>query len=466
MSEGTGSPLELEHLIGYAGLTSQSAQAHASDAGIMVYAAASLVVLASATDPHQQKLLRGHTEEVTCLEQRLIVWDLQNGQAVNVTRHEAPITFIAFGPVIQRENRRGASRPSTYRLAIGAGSLIKELSLDFNVKSMQFELVGTAVVMPNAGLHRAYSDGTYAPGDQFLLAATRTGELCVFALSAEPPAAHPDAPPAAPPPRKPGVFRACVPVSSGAGGVHSLVTEGEYVWLGAGDGKVKRFRGSDQSWQMEAETLLEGRVVSLSLTADRQELIAATSAGVIYSLHAGTLRFTILFSSHTQFFFGMAWWRLTPFFYAGVGEYVNPHHVPAPSGAVQPRGFVWSIAQAHKGPVSALALTETALVTAGQDGKVRVWSLGSRRCEAEIAQHTKSISAMVVDVEIPTRLHTCGLDQLVVTYDMKKQQRVTYHALREGQFTSMVQRPQGDMEILTATHDGFIFVWDVDETCA
>jgi hypothetical protein len=181
------SPLELEHLIGYGGATSQSVQAHATDANMMVYHASSLVILASTTDPHKQSLLRGHTEDVSCLaqsvdgeyvvsgqhgtrgeragdahvhvwsyrqavpiyrlsglkskaeavgfsrdnrfvagadeERRLLIWDLQNGQVVNATRHEQPITFIAWGPVITRESRRGAARPSTYRLVVGeAGS--------------------------------------------------------------------------------------------------------------------------------------------------------------------------------------------------------------------------------------------------------------------------------------------------------------------------------------------------------
>ena len=54
-------------------------------------------------------------------ERRLLVWDLQNGQLVNGSQHEAPISCIAWGPVLARESRRGAARPSSYKLAVGEG---------------------------------------------------------------------------------------------------------------------------------------------------------------------------------------------------------------------------------------------------------------------------------------------------------------------------------------------------------
>lgn len=103
-------------------------------------------------------------------EGRLLLWDLQSGQVANASKHERPISSVAFGPVLQRESRRGASRPSTYRLAACAGSVLKELTLDFNGRSMQFELSALAMVMPANGLHRAYPTLAYAAGDQFLLA--------------------------------------------------------------------------------------------------------------------------------------------------------------------------------------------------------------------------------------------------------------------------------------------------------
>jgi hypothetical protein len=355
---------------------------------------------------------------------------------------------------------------------------VKELTLDFNVRTMQYELEGTPCQMPSAGMSRAYSDGAYAQGDQFLLAGTRAGELCVFAIAPEPPSvisgsADAAAPAAVQPARKPGVFRACVPVSAGTGGVHALAVHGRHVWMGAGDGKVKHFEGEDQSWAMEAEAQLDGRVVSLSLTADRRGLIAGTSAGRIYSLDASTLRAQLLCAAHTApvvaatfgalssevvatasadgtvrvwdlnsyectysatragqaptcLFFGGELGGGCPLLLSGWSDgavycydptaNADARAPPAlPSGAAVARGFLWAIAQAHAGAVTALALTDTALLTAGRDGKLRVWSLGSRRCEAEFAEHSKPISAMVVDSADSGRVHTCGLDQLVRT---------------------------------------------------
>ncbi|KAG8468747.1 hypothetical protein KFE25_013830 [Diacronema lutheri] len=582
------SPLELEHLIGYAGLATQSVQAHAVDADSMIYHASALVIIGSQADPHRQSLLRGHTEDVTCLaqsldgeylasgqqggrgersgdawvyvwsyaqrvpiyrlqglkgkaeavafsrdnrfiagsdeERRLLVWDLQNGQLVNGSQHEAPISCIAWGPVLARESRRGAARPSSYKLAVAAGWHVKEVFLHFNVKAMQYEAEATPLALPASGLVRAYASAAYTAGDAFLLAGTQVGELCVFALAQEPPQPPADAPPAAAAPRKSGVFRACVPVSAGAGGVRALALDGDCVWLGAGDGKVKRFRGSDQSWLMEEEGIVEGRVVALSLCADRRSLLAGTSAGHLYSVDAGSLAARVLYTSHTAAVRCVAFsaasservasasadgsvrlWDLSSYavtfsaqrtgqlptclvlggelggsgalvlsgwedgaiFCHDPDEQQTPQHTPAapraPNGALPARGLAWSIARAHGGGVSALALSETALVSAGRDAKLRVWGLASRQCEAEFSEHTKPITAMLLDVSQPNIVHTCGQDQLVVSFDLRKKRRLTYHALREGQLTAMVQRPQGELELLTATHDGLVFVWDVDE---
>lgn len=56
----------------------------------------------------------------------------------------------------------------------------------------------------------------------------------------------------------------------------------DWIFIGSGDGKLKRLIGKDYKWGQDLEIQLEGRIVSLSLCPNGKELLAGTSSGVIY----------------------------------------------------------------------------------------------------------------------------------------------------------------------------------------
>jgi len=124
---------------------------------------------------------------------------------------------------------------------------------------------------------RDYTAGTLDHSLQYLHAGTTTGDLCVFDVRAK-------------------VFRASVPVSSG--GIKAMAQHGEYVFVGSGDGCLKKLMGHDLNWGNISETQLTGGIMSLELCDGGESLMVGTSEGIIYKVNAETLVATVVSASH------------------------------------------------------------------------------------------------------------------------------------------------------------------------
>lgn len=60
-------PLELEHMMGFAGYGKGSVQFHPTDPDVMISYTGRHVIISNTKDPHQQEFLRAHNEEITIL---------------------------------------------------------------------------------------------------------------------------------------------------------------------------------------------------------------------------------------------------------------------------------------------------------------------------------------------------------------------------------------------------------------
>merc|ERR1712054_206359 len=68
------------------------------------------------------------------------------------------------------------------------------------------------------------------------------------------------------------------------------------------------------------------------------------------------------------------------------------------------------------------------------------------------------------DLKKPHIVHSCSLDRTVVSFDLKAERKVNYHAANNaGGFTSMAQRRDSELELVTVSTDGLILSWDCDE---
>ena len=136
--------------------------------------------------------------------------------------------------------------------------------------------------MPSGGLARTYFSAMLSPDLEYMLCGTSVGDMLVFNL-------------------KNSVYRASVPVCS-SGLVSIAVSEetGE-VFCGGGDGTLKKLMGKDMRWELHGETMLDGKIVSLSMMAGGTELLAATAKGTQYRVLLDDLSATIISTSHTEY---------------------------------------------------------------------------------------------------------------------------------------------------------------------
>lgn len=56
------------------------------------------------------------------------------------------------------------------------------------------------------------------------------------------------------------------------------------MYVGSGDGKIKKLGGSDTRWNLERELCLDGKMNSITVDPTGNELLAGTSNGRIYRI--------------------------------------------------------------------------------------------------------------------------------------------------------------------------------------
>jgi WD40 repeat protein len=125
-------------------------------------------------------------------------------------------------------------------------------------------------------LQRNYTFSTII-GD-LLYAGTSGGEICIFSISSR-------------------IYRATMPLSSN--GLLSLAMLDNYIFVGGGDGKVKKVSIEGGKWNMTHEAQLDSKVVSIALSNDTKELIVGTNGGKLYRMLTNDLSFMLHSDAHT-----------------------------------------------------------------------------------------------------------------------------------------------------------------------
>ena len=70
--------------------------------------------------------------------------------------------------------------------------------------------------------------------------------------------------------------------------------------VAGGDGTITRLEGADMSWRQSLKAKMDSAVNSISLSANRSELIVGCSSGSIYRCLARTLTSHIVSEGHTS----------------------------------------------------------------------------------------------------------------------------------------------------------------------
>lgn len=95
------------------------------------------------------------------------------------------------------------------------------------------------------------------------------------------------------------------------------------LYTGGGDGKVKKINIQAGSWALEKEVQLEGKVISISPSIDKKELICGTSNGKIYRVLAGDLTYLIHTDAHVSCINDVAFPLNTSDYFATIDEAVR-----------------------------------------------------------------------------------------------------------------------------------------------
>jgi WD40 repeat protein len=411
--------------------------------------------------------------------QMFSVWSMETGELVHSRRTEQVVTLACSGP----PHFTQGSRYPFYNLCTADGQNVLYHRIEFDLKTMSYALQSDRLQLPASGLQRQYTCGTIRDG-QYFLAGTTAGDLCIFSLANK-------------------IFRSSIPVCNG--GIASMCpAEGNVLFLGSGDGKIKGLMGDDVVWEVISDATLEfaqASITSLSMATDGVELIGGTDNGKMFRILTNDLSSMLLQASHTAPVTGVAYpregsdtvatcsaagemfiWDLSSYAHVATAVVQSPAccisytKVPDEVLVGYKDGFVrawdatpgshgrlnWQLASVHRGAVTCLCQSPDVIVTGGEDFVVRVWHRSTREMLTQFAKHRKPVSEVIMDEALPHYFHSCSEDRTLVSYDMKQNKAVIVHSVQAGNFTGLSQRKDHEKEILTVGLDGRLLFWDVD----
>jgi len=536
--------MELEHVVGFSGRHNKLLSGHPSDPHHAVICMGCNVVIQDLLDAHNQDFLQGHDEDVSViaaskhliasgqvgsrrmaipeaevivwdLAQRtdvyhlrgiqkevlclsfspdelflagsgkcgsLYIWDMQTGEVVaSVGTTGQPTTSLSWGPLKRDENSR---RPG-YELFATVSHQVTAFHLKYSVGNMVYQIENVPFKMP-PGLIRDYRDACVSPCETTLLLCTSVGDVNVYSIQNH-------------------LYCSSFPICSG--GAWAIERFGPFIFVGGGDGTLKRLCGSNSTWRLDAECSLEGRITSITSTGD-DKLLVGTDSGLVYQTDPNTLQIITTIRSETSGLVAVAFRKSCSIRFATLNENgvvrvwdlanyavlveARPKRndegtclvfdesedvliAGYASGAVRAFHSVkgswdsgreaWEIAMAHRDGVSSVCETSLFYATGGRQGGVRLWSRSSKTQLFEFSDHiSKPVTGLLPDCKLPHILHSCGVDRCVFSYDLKKERRMIQHQLpmSGGSLTSLTQRLDSEFELITASSDGRLLSWDCD----
>ena len=338
-----------------------------------------------------------------------IIWKTQDGQAIHTRCTETPFSVLKWGEMDTAVN----PKHPTYTLVTANTNQVTINKLQFDISSMQYFLSSDNCQLPNTGLVRNYNFGI-VNGDM-LLCGTTAGEICVFSISQK-------------------LYRASMPLTQN--GIICGCGHGESIFIGGGDGKVKKVAMTGGQWTLTHEAQLDSRVMSINLSNDKNEIICGTVGGKLYRVLTNDLSFLLHSDAHTATINDVAFGTDSNMFVT-VDETGALKHWDLSEYKCQFTGFptrqaaasrvafaqddntvlvgyrdgflrcfdtitaqaqLWDVSQAHRGAITAIYADQNYILTGGQDGAVRVWNRRTRQLLIQFNGKTLLFSYLMIGV--------------------------------------------------------------------
>jgi cilia- and flagella-associated protein 52 len=154
------------------------------------------------------------------------IWSVRDGNPIHTRYFEHPLTLAVWGEILTDTN----PKHPTYSLITGNINTIFINRLEFDISSTQYFLKSGTCQLPNTGLVRNYTFAA-TQGD-LLLAGTTGGDICVFSVYST-------------------IYRASIPLSGN--GIMCGALDGDVLYVGGGDGKVKKVVLVKGDWKLTFE---------------------------------------------------------------------------------------------------------------------------------------------------------------------------------------------------------------------
>lgn len=407
----------------------------------------------------------------------MIIWKLDTAEIVYSYRSQSPISVISW---------IDSSSKDCYNLAYGFGSNLFSASLSFDPVRVSWKMkVEKFALPPSAAIIRTYLCMSISKDNNYIILGTSAGEMLVFR-------------------RDTMIFRAAIPVCTN--GVHAIVVENNtgVVLCGGGDGVIRKYLGADTSWKLDNETFFEGSIISLSLSTDGKEFLAATTTGSIYRCLVDDFRSILISSTHqsqlnslsvsidssSYIATGSISGELRIYDandYASLAKLKNSNFGSVCCLKIYKNemlisgwedGFIrchdlltlnrqiWILPNAHRGAVTTIDVHSSQglqyMVSGGSDGIVRVWKLSNCQLICQYNEHKKSIKKILIDCKASNVVHSISLDGTIVSYDLKINRKIAFHMVPDGMLSDVTQHCDGECELLTCDTHGKVLKWDID----
>lgn len=216
---------------------------------------------------HDEKLLVSIGDDN---DGKLIIWDMSNGCIVAACpKLPQGTTCVTFGGFVKDIKRRDTDR---YQLCTGGHDGIVLWMLDpYSGDLTNMRLVGDA----RATINRHITCLSFSDDYTYLYGATTSGDFVITSMKA---------------------LKIVQSVSASKLGLGSIYGCNNQIITAGGDGYIKVF---DSNLQLMNETQLDGAVISLSMSPDRLEMMAATANGSMYRVNVETMNSLTIAESHT-----------------------------------------------------------------------------------------------------------------------------------------------------------------------
>lgn len=224
------------------------------------------------------------------LDNSLNIWEVASGFKSFSRLFEFTISFIMW-PLMYYEN---SSKNPTYTIAFSNVNSINYYYFFYELKSMQYNIKPGKFTLPSSGFVRNYTAGIHDKHQKILYLGTGGGELCIFLIDNL-------------------LYKSSFNViKNGVTDMllmdpseNALISEWSLI-VGGGDGTIKRVvrEGSVQNntlnHSITHEIQLNGKIMSMGLTADKREIVCSTANGYIYRIIPEDLTYSLHSISHTS----------------------------------------------------------------------------------------------------------------------------------------------------------------------